>query len=44
MPGLAIGSNMPTGDPLVGALDNLRIWSRVLSAEEICASALGCSN
>ncbi len=42
LPGMAIGSNMPSGDPLIGSLDNLRIWNRVLSEGEICGSALGC--
>jgi hypothetical protein len=42
MPGLAIGSNMPSGDSLVGSIDNLRIWSRVLASQEICAFSLGC--
>jgi hypothetical protein len=42
LPGLAIGSNMPSGDPLIGSIDNVRIWNRTLSNEEICAAALGC--
>jgi hypothetical protein len=41
--GLAIGSNMPSGDPLIGHLDNVRIWSRVLPEAQICASAVGCN-
>jgi hypothetical protein len=41
--GLAVGSNMPSGDPLIGHLDNLRIWSRVLAEAEICAAAVGCN-
>jgi hypothetical protein len=43
MPGLAIGSNMPSGDLLIGSIDNLRIWNRELSSDEICDAALGCS-
>ena len=42
--GLAIGGNMPSGDPLIGAVDNLRIWSRALGDSEICASALDCDH
>jgi hypothetical protein len=42
MEGMAIGSNMPSGDPLIGLLDNVRIWNRVLPADDICESALGC--
>jgi hypothetical protein len=36
---IAIGGNNPSGDPLVGALDELRVTARALSATEIAADA-----
>jgi hypothetical protein len=39
---LSIGSNHPSGDPLYGLLDNVRVWTRARDAAEICAGALDC--
>jgi Concanavalin A-like lectin/glucanases superfamily len=35
----AIGSNSPSGDPLSGQLDTLRVFSRARTAQEIAAAA-----
>jgi hypothetical protein len=37
--GLAIGGNSPNGDPFIGGLDELRIWTTARSAREICADS-----
>ena len=34
--GLAIAGNSPTGDPLLGLIDDLRIWLIVRTPKEIC--------
>jgi hypothetical protein len=39
--GLGLGQDVPSGDHLDGALDDVRVWGRPLSADEICAQA-GC--
>jgi hypothetical protein len=41
--GVRIGQNSPTGDPLTGALDDVRIWSRALTPLEVCAAAGSCA-
>jgi hypothetical protein len=40
--GLAIAGNSPSGDPLTGAVDELRVWRRARSAAEVCAAAGSC--
>ncbi len=40
--GLSIAGNNPSGDPFTGAIDDLRLWSRVRSAPEICQDAGSC--
>ena len=40
--GLAIAGNSPAGDPLSGAIDNLRVWRRARDAGEMCVAAGGC--
>jgi hypothetical protein len=37
--GLAIGQNSPDGDPLDGAIDQVRIWRVARTAAQICAAA-----
>jgi hypothetical protein len=32
---LEIGGNIPSGDPFVGLMDNLRVWNRARSAQQI---------
>jgi hypothetical protein len=39
---LTIGSNNPTGEPLDGAFDNVRIWRHTRTAAQICEAAIGC--
>ncbi len=38
----SIGANNPTGDNLVGQLDDLRIWNVARTASQICESAQAC--
>ena len=40
--GSRVGSNSPGGDPFSGRIDELRIWNRVRTPDEICAAA-GCT-
>jgi hypothetical protein len=40
--GLTVGTNNPTGDHLEGLIDNVLIWNRGRTAEQLCASAPGC--
>ena len=42
--GMSIARNTPSGDHLIGRIDNVRMWSRVLPAGEICRNAIGCAN
>jgi len=42
--GVTIGSNNPSGDNLVGLVDNVRLWSGARSQDELCAAALGCGD
>jgi hypothetical protein len=35
-------ADFPNADAFEGSLDNVRIWKRVRTAEEICAAALNC--
>lgn len=37
--GSAIGGNSPTGDPLVGRIDQLRVWNVARTAQQICTAA-----
>ncbi len=37
--GTAIGGNSPTGDTLVGSIDQLRVWSVARTAQQICTAA-----
>jgi hypothetical protein len=39
--GMGLGQNVPSGDHLHGAIDNLRIWRVARTPEQICAAA-GC--
>ncbi|HEY0712408.1 MAG TPA: LamG domain-containing protein [Polyangia bacterium] len=39
---ITIGSNNPTGAPLDGAFDNVRIWRRRRTPAEVCEGALAC--
>ena len=40
--GSRVGSNSPGGDPFSGRIDELRIWNRLRTPDEICAAA-GCT-
>jgi hypothetical protein len=40
--GSTIGANNPSGDNLVGMLDDLRIWNVAHTAEQICEAANAC--
>jgi hypothetical protein len=35
--GIAIGGNSPSGDPLLGDVDELRIWKIARTPAQICA-------
>ncbi len=37
--GAALGGNSPTGDTLVGTIDQLRIWNTARTAQQICTAA-----
>ncbi len=37
--GMSVGMNSPSGDPLLGSIDELRVWSRVRTDAEIAAAA-----
>jgi hypothetical protein len=37
--GMSLGQNLPTGDHLAGALDDVRIWRVALTAEQIATDA-----
>jgi hypothetical protein len=37
--GAALGGNSPTGDPLLGSLDQMRIFNVPRSAQQICTAA-----
>jgi hypothetical protein len=37
--GSAIGGNSPTGDTLVGKLDQMRVWNVARTPTQICAAA-----
>jgi hypothetical protein len=39
---VAIGGNLPSGDPLEGLIDNVRLWNRARTAQEICDFAPTC--
>ena len=39
---LGIGGNLPSGDPFEGLMDNIRIWNRARTAQEICDHAPSC--
>jgi len=39
--GIRIGQDSPSGDPLTGAMDEIRIWQVARTAEDICGAA-GC--
>jgi hypothetical protein len=40
--GLGLGQNVPSGDHLQGALDDVRVWNRALSGPEMCAVSEAC--
>jgi hypothetical protein len=40
--GSRIGANSPSGDAFIGAIDQLRVWRRARSAQEICEAAGAC--
>jgi hypothetical protein len=40
--GLGLGQNVPSGDHLQGALDDIHVWSRALSGPEMCAVSETC--
>jgi hypothetical protein len=40
--GSCIGANSPSGDAFLGAIDQLRVWRRARTAQEICAAAGAC--
>jgi hypothetical protein len=40
--GLTVGLNNPTGEHFEGLLDNVRLWRRIRSAADLCASAHTC--
>jgi hypothetical protein len=40
--GLTVGLNNPSGEHFEGLLDNVRLWRRVRSAADLCASAHAC--
>ena len=39
---LGIGGNLPSGDAFEGMIDNVRVWARGRSPEEVCAYVPGC--
>ncbi len=40
--GSCIGANSPSGDQFIGGIDQLRVWSRARSDQEICEAAGAC--
>lgn len=40
--GSCIGTNSPSGDAFLGAIDQLRVWRRARTAQEICEAAGAC--
>lgn len=41
--GSSIGANSPSGDNLVGLIDDLRIWNVAHSADQVCEAAHACT-
>jgi hypothetical protein len=39
---LGIGGNLPSGDAFEGLIDNVRVWARARTPEEVCAFVPGC--
>lgn len=41
--GSCLGANSPSGDEFIGAIDQVRVWGRARSEQEICEAAGACS-